>query len=223
MPPLMNNHGNYIVSLGDRLPLARPAGRGAGRRDLSGLRRRRGALQRGRLGAGRRHRRHGRRQGRQAQGRTTRRAWSCMAKYTLIAEGVRGSLAKQLMAKFDLRDGVDPQKFGIGLKELWQVEPAKFKKGLVVHSQGWPLQRDRQRTAAPSCTISATTSCPSASWCTSTTRTPTSRRSTSSSASRPIPRSPSTCRAASGWPTARAPSTRAACSRCPSSPSRAAR
>jgi electron-transferring-flavoprotein dehydrogenase len=61
------------------------------------------------------------------------------AKYTLIAEGVRGSLSKQLMAKFDLRDGVDPQKFGIGLKELWQVEPAKFKKGLVVHSQGWPL------------------------------------------------------------------------------------
>ena len=43
------------------------------------------------------------------------------AKYTFIAEGARGSLAKQLMAKFDLRDGVDPQKFGIGIKELWQV------------------------------------------------------------------------------------------------------
>jgi len=61
------------------------------------------------------------------------------AKYTLIAEGARGSLSKMLMAKFDLRAGVDPQKFGIGLKELWQVDPAKFKKGLVVHSQGWPL------------------------------------------------------------------------------------
>ena len=61
------------------------------------------------------------------------------AKYTLIGEGVRGSLAKQLMAKFDLRDGVDPQKFGIGIKALWQVEPAPFKKGLIVHSQGWPL------------------------------------------------------------------------------------
>jgi len=61
------------------------------------------------------------------------------AKYTLIAEGVRGSLAKMLMAKFDLRAGVDPQKFGIGLKELWQADPATFKKGLVVHSQGWPL------------------------------------------------------------------------------------
>ena len=60
-------------------------------------------------------------------------------KYVFIAEGVRGSLAKQLMTKFDLRAGVDPQKFGIGIKELWQVDPAKFKKGLVVHSQGWPL------------------------------------------------------------------------------------
>ncbi len=51
------------------------------------------------------------------------------AKYTLIGEGVRGSLAKQLMAKFDLRDGVDPQKFGIGIKELWQVDPANLRKG----------------------------------------------------------------------------------------------
>src|SRR5471032_639246 len=63
LPRLMNNHGNYIVSLGG-LPLARPAGRGAGRRDLSRLRRGRGALHRGRRGEGRRHRRHGRSQGR---------------------------------------------------------------------------------------------------------------------------------------------------------------
>src|SRR5690606_28422584 len=61
------------------------------------------------------------------------------AKYTLIAEGVRGSLAKGLMQKFNLRDGVDPQKFGIGIKELWQIDPAKHKPGLVVHTQGWPL------------------------------------------------------------------------------------
>src|SRR3546814_6565325 len=49
------------------------------------------------------------------------------AKYTLIAEGVRGSLAKGLMQKFHLRDGVDPQKFGIGIKELWQIDTAKHK------------------------------------------------------------------------------------------------
>jgi hypothetical protein len=52
---------------------------------------------------------------------------------------VRGSLSQELMDRFKLRDGVDPQKFGIGLKELWQVDPAKHQPGLVVHSQGWPL------------------------------------------------------------------------------------
>ncbi len=61
------------------------------------------------------------------------------AKYTLFAEGVRGSLSQELMKKFNLRDGVDPQKYGIGIKELWQVEPSKHKPGLVMHSQGWPL------------------------------------------------------------------------------------
>lgn len=61
------------------------------------------------------------------------------AKYTLFAEGVRGSLSQELMKHFNLRDGVDPQKYGIGIKELWQVDPAKHRKGLVMHSQGWPL------------------------------------------------------------------------------------
>ena len=62
-----------------------------------------------------------------------------VAKYTLFAEGCRGSLSQELMAKFNLRDGVDPQKYGIGIKELWEVAPAHHKKGLVVHSSGWPL------------------------------------------------------------------------------------
>ena len=61
------------------------------------------------------------------------------AKYTLFAEGCRGSLSQELMAKFNLRDGIDPQKYGIGLKELWEVAPGKHQKGLVLHSQGWPL------------------------------------------------------------------------------------
>ena len=61
------------------------------------------------------------------------------AKYTLFAEGCRGSLSQELMKRFNLRDGVDPQKYGIGLKELWQVEASRHRKGLVVHSQGWPL------------------------------------------------------------------------------------
>jgi len=61
------------------------------------------------------------------------------AKYTLFAEGCRGSLSRTLMQRFNLRDGVDPQKYGIGIKELWQVEPSRHHKGRVVHSQGWPL------------------------------------------------------------------------------------
>ena len=60
-------------------------------------------------------------------------------KYVFIAEGVRGSLAKQLIAKFDLSAGKSPQKFGIGIKELWQVPPEKHQLGLVEHTTGWPL------------------------------------------------------------------------------------
>jgi electron-transferring-flavoprotein dehydrogenase len=61
------------------------------------------------------------------------------AKYTLFAEGCRGSLAQALMAQFNLRDGVDPQKYGIGIKEIWQVAKPKHERGLVMHTQGWPL------------------------------------------------------------------------------------
>jgi len=61
------------------------------------------------------------------------------AKYTVFSEGCRGHLGKQLMEKYNLRDGVDPQHYGIGIKELWEIDPSKHKKGLVMHSAGWPL------------------------------------------------------------------------------------
>ena len=64
------------------------------------------------------------------------------AKYTFFAEGCRGHLGKLLMERFDLREGVEPQTYGIGLKELWEIEPEKHKPGLVVHSAGWPLESD---------------------------------------------------------------------------------
>jgi len=64
------------------------------------------------------------------------------AKYTLFGEGCRGSLSQQLMSRFNLRDGVDPQLYGLGIKELWQVAPEKHQPGLVIHSQGWPLDPD---------------------------------------------------------------------------------
>ena len=62
-----------------------------------------------------------------------------LAKYTFFAEGCRGHLGKQLEAKYKLRDGVDPQVYGIGLKELWEVKPELHQPGLVVHTAGWPL------------------------------------------------------------------------------------
>jgi electron-transferring-flavoprotein dehydrogenase len=64
-----------------------------------------------------------------------------LGKYVLIGEGARGSLAKQLIARYALSDGREPQKYGIGLKELWEVEPSKHKPGLVQHTFGWPLDR----------------------------------------------------------------------------------
>ena len=61
------------------------------------------------------------------------------AKYTLFAEGARGNLGKQLISGYQLDKGRDPQTYGIGLKELWEIDPAKHQAGLVVHTAGWPL------------------------------------------------------------------------------------
>ncbi len=65
-----------------------------------------------------------------------------LAKYTLFGEGCRGHLGKQLEKRFNLRDGKDPQVYGIGLKELWEIQPEKHQPGLVVHTAGWPLSTD---------------------------------------------------------------------------------
>lgn len=61
------------------------------------------------------------------------------AKYTLFAEGCRGHLGKQLIEKFQLDAGKDPQHYGLGIKEIWEIEPSKHKQGLVMHTAGWPL------------------------------------------------------------------------------------
>ncbi len=61
------------------------------------------------------------------------------AKYTLFAEGCRGHLGKRLMSRFDLNKDADPQHYGIGIKELWEIDPAKHKPGMVLHGAGWPL------------------------------------------------------------------------------------
>ncbi len=138
LPPLMNNHGNYIVSLGNvcRWLASQAEELGveifpgfAAAEVLYGEKGEVVGVATGDMGIGR----DGEKKSSYTPGVELR------GKYTLIAEGVRGSLAKELQAKFKLRDGVDPQKFGIGIKELWQIDPAKHKPGLVVHTQGWPL------------------------------------------------------------------------------------
>jgi electron-transferring-flavoprotein dehydrogenase len=65
--------------------------------------------------------------------------YELLGKYTIFAEGVRGNLSEQVMDRFDLRQNADPQHYGIGLKESWEIDPAKHDEGLVVHSAGWPL------------------------------------------------------------------------------------
>jgi len=64
------------------------------------------------------------------------------AKYTIFAEGARGHLGRQLIAKYKLDDGKDPQSYGIGIKELWEIDPARHEPGLAVHTAGWPLPSD---------------------------------------------------------------------------------
>jgi electron-transferring-flavoprotein dehydrogenase len=138
MPPLMSNHGNYIGSLG---LLVRWLGEQAaelgveiypGFAAAEVLYDDNGAVvgvATGDMGVGR--------DGQPKDSFT--RGMELRGKYTLFAEGARGSLTKTLIKKFDLARDSEPQKFGIGLKELWEVAPEKHRPGLVQHSFGWPL------------------------------------------------------------------------------------
>jgi electron-transferring-flavoprotein dehydrogenase len=138
MPRLMGNHGNFIGSLGQ---LTRWLGRRAealgveiypgfpASEALFGEHGQMIGVATGDMGVGR--------DGRPKPSFT--RGMELHGKYVLLAEGARGSLTKQLIARYQLDAGRDPQKFGIGLKELWQVQPDKFQAGLVQHSFGWPL------------------------------------------------------------------------------------
>ncbi|WP_273792635.1 electron transfer flavoprotein-ubiquinone oxidoreductase [Brucella anthropi] len=138
MPPLMNNHGNYIVSLGNVCRWLGTKAEELGVEIYPGfaatevLYNDEGAVigvATGDMGV--------ERDG--THGPNYTRGMALLGKYTLVGEGARGSLAKQLISKFKLDEGREPAKYGIGLKELWQVDPSKHKPGLVQHSFGWPL------------------------------------------------------------------------------------
>ncbi|MGH6848312.1 MAG: electron transfer flavoprotein-ubiquinone oxidoreductase [Methylocella sp.] len=138
MPRLMNNHGNFIGSLGS---IVRFLGKRAeelgvdifpgfaGAESLYGVSGEVLGIATGDMGIAR--------DGSLKSGFT--RGIELRGKYTMIAEGARGSLAKELIAKFDLDKNREPQKFGIGLKELWRIDPSMHRPGLVQHTFGWPL------------------------------------------------------------------------------------
>jgi electron-transferring-flavoprotein dehydrogenase len=139
-PPLMSNHGNYIVSLGNLCRWLGAQAEALGVEIYPGFPAHslliedevvKGVIT-GDLGVAK----DGHHKPDYTPGIILR------GKYTLFAEGARGSLSKQLIAKFRLEDGRDPQKFGIGLKELWELPGQKYQKGLVVHGFGWPLADD---------------------------------------------------------------------------------
>ena len=141
MPPLMNNHGNFVGSLGNvcRFLGAKAEELGveiypgfAAEEVLYGDKGEVLGIATGDMGVGR--------DGKPKDSFT--RGMELRGKYTLFAEGARGSLSKQLIAKYQLDAGREPQKYGIGLKELWRIDPAKHQPGLVQHSFGWPLSSD---------------------------------------------------------------------------------
>ena len=138
MPPLMSNHGNYIVSLGAVCKWLSEHAEAMGLQIFPGFA---GAevlynpdgsvagVATGDMGLGK--------DGKPKSGFA--RGMDIRARYTIIAEGARGSLAKQLIRRFALDKHSEPQKYGLGMKELWEVAPDKHKPGLVIHTMGWPL------------------------------------------------------------------------------------
>ncbi|MGO4574038.1 electron transfer flavoprotein-ubiquinone oxidoreductase [Microvirga sp. 2TAF3] len=140
MPKLMDNHGNFVGSLGN---VARWLGRKAeelGVEIYPGFPASEVLVEDGKvvgiatgdMGIGRNG----------EPNANFTRGMELRAKYTIFGEGARGSLTKQMVDRFGLNKGRDHQKYGIGIKELWQVRPEKHRPGLVRHSMGWPLEND---------------------------------------------------------------------------------
>ncbi len=145
-PPQMHNAGNYIVSLGNVVRWLGQQAEEAGVEIYPGFAAAELLVEDGRvagvatgdMGIGK-------------DGQPTalhQRGMELRAAYTILAEGCRGSLSKQLMQRFDLNAGNDPQTYAIGVKELWEIDPAQFKPGLDLHSIGWPLTSDTYGGAA---------------------------------------------------------------------------
>ncbi|MFZ5486420.1 MAG: electron transfer flavoprotein-ubiquinone oxidoreductase [Pseudomonadota bacterium] len=138
LPPFAHNHGNYIISLGNVTRWLAQQAEGLGVEIFPGfpaaevLYTEDGKVKgvaTGNMGIGK-------------DGEPTpdfQLGMELHAKYTIFAEGARGHLGKQLIARYALDAGCDPQSFGIGIKELWEIDPARHKPGFVMHTAGWPM------------------------------------------------------------------------------------
>ena len=138
MPPLMKNHGNYIVSMGNVCRWMAEQAEELGVEVFPGMAC--SELVFGENGevkgvvAGE--------MGKNADGTpgpSYEPGMELHGKYVFLSEGVRGSLSKQVIAKYGLDEGKEPQKYGLGMKEIWEIDPAKHKEGTVTHTMGWPL------------------------------------------------------------------------------------
>ncbi len=141
MPPLMKNHGNYIVSMSNVCRWMAEQAEELGVEVFPGMAC--SELVFGENGevkgvvAGE--------MGRQADGTpgpNYEPGMELHGKYVFLSEGVRGSLSKQVIAKYGLDEGKEPQKYGLGMKEIWEIDPAKHKEGTVTHTMGWPLNKN---------------------------------------------------------------------------------
>jgi len=138
MPGLMSNHGNYIVSMGNVCRWMAGVAEGLGVEIFPGFAASevvygdkgevRGVVA-GEFG----------RNPDGTPGPSYEPGLNLLGKYVFLSEGVRGSLAKEVIAKYDLQKGRDPQKFGLGMKEIWEIDPEKHHAGRVTHTMGWPL------------------------------------------------------------------------------------
>ncbi|WP_424976408.1 electron transfer flavoprotein-ubiquinone oxidoreductase [Dinoroseobacter sp. S124A] len=141
MPPLMNNHGNYIVSMGNVCRWMAEQAEAMGVEIFPGM-----ACSELIYGD------NGEVKGVVAgefgknpdgsQGAGYEPGMELHGKYVMLGEGVRGSLSKQVIEKFDLSMGREPQKYGLGMKEIWEIDPAKHREGSVTHTMGWPLGKN---------------------------------------------------------------------------------
>ncbi len=138
MPPMLNNHGNYIVSMGNVCRWMAEQAEEMGIEIFPGM-----ACSEIVYGdAGEVRGVVAGEFGKNADGTPSdayEPGMELLGKYVFLSEGVRGSLAKEVIEKFDLSAGKEPQKFGLGMKEIWEIDPDKHHEGRVTHTMGWPL------------------------------------------------------------------------------------